>query len=406
MVYKIINLKIKKSHKQNLLNLFYGKLMEKILMILLLPFLFAGVLQAQNEEKKITFIVKPDVQPVDTSIFITGNHAAVGNWNPSAIPMTKQNDGTWRIEIQIQKGFKLEYKFTKGSWGAEAVYNNGTVPPNHIVTVEEDTAVEIKIENWKDSFQKTAKLQITGRVKYIKNIEFEGISKRDIIIWLPPSYDKNKKKKYPVLYMHDGQNIIDPLTSTFGTDWQVDETADSLIRQNRMKEIIIVGIYNTRNRTSEYSHNDTGRAYMNFIVKKLKPMIDSEYRTLSDRKNTAVMGSSMGGLISLMLAWEHPDVFSMAGCLSPAFKIDRFNYLPYIENFKGKKKKIKLYIDNGGVGLEKRLQPGITETIELLNKKGYRTGKEIMWYLDENAEHNEAAWASRVWRALLFMFGK
>lgn len=378
--------------------------MEKLLLVLLLPFLFAGIISAQDDVKKITFIVTPEVQPADTSIYITGNHPSIGGWNPTAAPLIKQNDGTWMIEIKLPMNYQLEYKFTKGSWSTEAVNRKGAVPPNNLLTVLEDTAINITIENWKDSFRKPDNLQITGEVEYIRNVEGEGINPRDVIIWLPPSYHKSRKK-YPVLYMHDGQNIVDPLTSSFGTDWQVDETADSLIKQKRMKEIIIVGIYNTRSRSNEYSYTDSGYAYMNFIVNKLKPMIDSKYRTLKDRKNTATMGSSMGGLISLMLVWEHSKTFSMAGCLSPAVKIDRLNYLPYIEKYKGKKKDIKIYFDNGGIGLEKALQPGLTEAIELLNQKGYRTGKEIMWYLDENAEHNEAAWAARLWRPLLFMFG-
>ena len=92
--------------------------------------------------------------------------------------------------------------------------------------------------------------------------------------------------------MHDGQNIFDPETSFSGVDWQVDETADSLILQGKMKEIIIVGIYNTIDRSAEYSDSDTGYAYMNFILDRLKPFIDLKFRTLRDRNNTATMGSS------------------------------------------------------------------------------------------------------------------
>lgn len=380
--------------------------MEKLLFIFIISIVLAAITSGQGKERNIRFIVSPMVQPVDTAVYITGNHPALGAWNPSAVPMRKQKDGKWIIELKIEEGYKLEYKFTKGSWGSEAVNSTGATPPNYRLSIFKDTTIEITIDNWKNSFAYSSPLQVTGQVKYFRNVEGQGIKPRDVVVWLPPDYDKNKKKKYPVLYMHDGQNIVDPKTASFGVDWQVDETADSLIKQNRIKEIIIVGIYNTKDRTPEYSYSEKGYAYMDFIIKKLKPMIDSNFRTLKDRQNTATMGSSMGGLISLMLIWEHTDVFSMAGCLSPAFKIDQFNYLPYIEKYKGKKKNIKLYIDNGGKGLEKALLPGIKETLNLLNKKGYKTGKEILWFYDEYAEHNEAAWANRVWKPLLFMFGK
>jgi predicted alpha/beta superfamily hydrolase len=380
--------------------------METLLISLFLVGALYNFSIAQNKEKVITFIVHPLVQPKDSSIYITGSSPKLGNWDPALTPLVKQKDGSWEIAIPFSEGERLEFKFTKGSWAAEAVGANGAVPQNHSLTVVNDSTFEITIDNWKNDFHPRSLSGIFGKVVYFNNLEGKGIRPRNIIVWLPPNYDINKKKRYPVLYMHDGQNIIDPATSTFGVDWQIDETADSLIKQNKIKEIIIVGIYNTKDRNAEYSYGDMGHAYMDFIVDKLKPFIDSEFRTLPGRNNTAVMGSSMGGLISLELAWEHPEVFSAAGCLSPAFKIQELNYLPFIEKYKGAKKKIKLYIDDGGIGLDAELLPGIKKTIEALNKKGYKTGKDIEWFYDPAAEHNEGAWAKRVWRPLVFMFGK
>ncbi|MBI3195653.1 MAG: histidine kinase, partial [Ignavibacteriae bacterium] len=135
----------------------------------------------------------------------------------------------------------------------------------------------------------------------------------------------------------------------------------------------------------------------------LKPMIDNEYRTLSDRENTGVMGSSMGGLASFLLVWNYPEVFSMAGCLSPAFPEETIDET---EQYIGHEKNIRLYIDNGGVGLEKELQIGCDLMLPVLRKKGFVDGKNLEWFLDEKAEHNERAWAARLWRPLMFMFGK
>ena len=140
---------------------------------------------------------------------------------------------------------------------------------------------------------------------------------RNVIIWLPPGYNKlrNVQKKYPVLYMHDGQNLIDPKTSFAGKDWRVDETAVKLSKAKRMSEIIVVGIYNTSDRLAEYSDSEKGDRYLNFIIDELKPFIDNNYRTIPQREHTAIMGSSMGGLISFIAGWKYYDVFSMAGCM-------------------------------------------------------------------------------------------
>jgi predicted alpha/beta superfamily hydrolase len=203
--------------------------------------------------------------------------------------------------------------------------------------------------------------------------------------------------------MHDGQNIIDPSTSFIGYDWHVDDIADSLIKAGRLNEFIVVGIYNTQDRRVEYGNTEQGSAYMSFIVKQLKPFIDSTYRTLPDRENTATMGSSMGGLISFLLVWNYPEVFSKAGCMSPAFF---GGIIDSVKGYEGSDKKISLYLDNGGKGLEQDLLPGCEEMLKALKKTGFVEGKNLIWYYDPNAEHNERAWAERLWRPLIFMFGK
>jgi predicted alpha/beta superfamily hydrolase len=263
----------------------------------------------------------------------------------------------------------------------------------------------IKVNLWADKFKRMVEGQITGIVKYHLNITADKIKPRSVIVWLPPFYFLETGKRYPVLYMHDGQNIFDPRTSAFKIDWQLDETADSLIRTKLIEEIIIVGIYNTPDRRSEYSENDTGYAYMDFIVDSLKPFIDKNYRTLPDAENTATGGSSMGGLISFMLTWEYSNVFSKAICMSPAFKYKRFDFVDNVSQYNEKKKRIKFYIYNGGDETDSTLQAGIDEMLFTLKEKGFDEDNDIYWLKDENALHCESAWAKRVWSALIFMFG-
>jgi predicted alpha/beta superfamily hydrolase len=367
---------------------------------------FSIIISAQ--EVRVTFEVA-NGKPDDTSsVFITGNESKLGDWDPSIVKLNKGEDNIWSVTLSFPQGTKLEYKFTLGSWSKEALNNKGEVQGNLRLTVFRDTIVHATINNWGQSLSSVVsfKGQITGTVKYHRNFKTEGLSPRDIIVWLPPSYKKDESKRYPVLYAHDGQNLFDPSTSSFGTDWQLDETADSLIKQDKIDEIIIVGIYCTRDRMREYAPGDFGTLYMDFIVKQLKPFVDKTYRTLPDRENTATMGSSAGGLISFMLLWVHNDIFSKAACMSPAFKISHLDYIAPVLNYAGNRKDIKVYIDCGGVGLDSLLQPGSEMMISTLKGKGYVEGKDYSWFYDRPGEHNEQNWARRVWRPLEFIYGK
>ena len=244
--------------------------------------------------------------------------------------------------------------------------------------------------------------KIIGDIRFYKNFHSDFLDyDRDIFVWLPPSYSAAPQKRYAVLYMHDGQNLMDPTTSFIGADWQVDETVSRLIRNGRLKEIIIVGIYNTKDRLEEYSDSEKGRNYMKFLVEELKPFIDSNYRTIPDARNSAVMGSSMGGLISLLIVWKYPGVFSMAGCMSSSFYYDNEKIFKTIGDSGKPKSGIKIYIDHGEDGLERG-----QKMFALLTGMGFLIGTNIDYFYSPGAEHNEAAWAERLERPLLFFFGK
>lgn len=369
-----------------------------------------GLLLACNSpesrlQKRVTFRVMPQVIPDSEAVYIAGNHPQLGLWRPDTVRLAQQADSSWSRTFEFHAGVRLEYKITRGSWQNEAVNAEGIVLPNAILEVTHDTTVTIEVATWKD-FKHQVEGQITGTVAYHRQMPGEGIRPRDIVVWLPPSYANAPEKRYPVLYMHDGQNVFDPRTSYLGVDWQVDEVADSLIRAGEMEEIIIVGVNNSDDRRAEYSDTEKGRAYMKFLIEKLKPFIDATYRTQPERQNTAVMGSSMGGLISFLLAWHHPEVFSQAACLSPAFIPPFGTAVKMVENDDGPMKNIRLYLDNGGVALDSMLQAGCDQMLHALKQKGFSLGDNLYWFHDKHAEHSERAWAARVWRPLLFMFKK
>jgi len=369
-------------------------------------------LQAQNEPViRLTFILTSPDLPSDTSVYITGNLEELGSWNPGKVKMQPKGDHTWTKEITITRPQSIEYKYTLGTWEHEGADANGVHLSNFVVNVSEDMTVKDSVPFWSHGERKRVNYgQITGTVRYHRALKGAGIKDRDLVVWLPPDYEADLTRRYPVIYMHDGQNIFDPVTSSFGTDWSVDETADDLIKKKSIEPVIVVGIYNTSDRMKEYTPGDKGTAYMDFVVKTVKPLIDSTYRTKADRKNTIVGGSSAGGIMSFMLVWEHPDVFSKAICMSPAFRNPvasaGWNYVKFVQRTNGKKNDVFFYIDNGGIGLESQLQPGIDEMILALKAKGYAEGKDFVFVRDPAAKHFESDWARRFPRALMLVLGR
>ncbi len=389
-----------------LFNIFHNKnisIMRKITLTLLVSTFLSLVTYSQI---KVTFKVYTNSVKENESVFITGNHSELGEWIPNKVVLQKTDSSLWTKTFLFDEGEFLEFKFTKGDWNKEALTDDKTVPANYKLTVIEDTTLTFRINYWKDEYKINIPDTITGRYVHIKNFDASEIQDRDIIIWLPPDYDSTNHKRYPVLYMHDGQNVFNPATSTLGFDWRIDEIADSLISLGGIPSLIVVGIYNSGRRFYEYSNTDEGEKYMRFIVNELKPFIDKNFNTLSDRDNTFVGGSSMGGLISFMLGWEYPEIFSRMLCISPAFKIRNVDYVSVVKKYSGQKKPLKVYIDNGGVGLEAELQSGIDEMLKVLSDKGYKLNEDIVWIKDEEAEHNEIAWSKRAPKFLKFLFDK
>lgn len=372
-----------------------------VCVFILISFFTRTTAQQNSEAKEVTVtfsLSSPDLADT-TKVFIAGSHPELGYWNPSKVMLQNQGNHTWTKKIIVKAPTSLEYKFTLGSWERQAADANGNEYHNFDLSVKSDTTIHHSIYFWtKGKSEKVIDGKITGTVTYHKQITGVGILPRDIIVWLPPDY-KESKKRYPVVYMHDGQNIFDPATSSFGVDWKIDESADSLIRNKITKPFIVVGIYNTSDRTKEYTPGEKGEAYMKFVVNKVKPLIDSAYRTKSDRKNTIVGGSSAGGIISFMLVWQYSNVFSKAICMSPAFKIEDIDYVKTVLESK-EKRSCFFYIDNGGIGLESRLQPGIDEMMAALKQKGYREGKDYFYYIDQKAKHFESDWAKRFPKAI------
>ncbi|MDV7137366.1 alpha/beta hydrolase-fold protein [Maribacter sp. TH_r10] len=283
---------------------------------------------------------------------------------------------------------------------------------------------------------------VHGKIERIENFESKYITPRNVDIWMPEGYSPSKK--YSVLYMHDGQMLFDPESSWNKQAWNVDDVASKLFESHKIEKFIVVGIWNGgETRHSDYfpqkpfellsnSQRDTVNAqlksshvpitntfrpqsdnYLKFIVKELKPYIDKTYSVYSNKENTYVMGSSMGGLISMYAICEYPKVFGGAACLSThwpgTFTLDN-NPIPdafitYLNKNLPNPKSHKIYFDCGDETLDK-LYPEIQKKVDqLMVEKGYNEDNWITKYFP-GENHSENAWSKRLHIPLGFLFKK
>jgi len=217
-------------------------------------------------------------------------------------------------------------------------------------------------------------------------------------IYHPPGYFENTLKRYPVLYMHDGQNLFFPWEAFLGSEWRVDETMELLDAMNVIDKTLVVGVH-PYDRMVEYTQPGY-ETYGRFLVEELKPRIDANYRTLDGPRNTAIMGSSLGGVVSLYLAWQWPEVFGKAACLSSTFTY-RDDLMARIAS--EPKRAIEIYLDSGWPGDNYEVTSSMRD---LLAKRGYQFGQDLLYFAFPEALHHEAYWAMRSHIPFQFFFGK
>jgi enterochelin esterase-like enzyme len=252
-----------------------------------------------------------------------------------------------------------------------------------------------------------------GRIELIENLATPDgkVGSRDVYVYLPPGYGANANERYPVVYLHDGQNCWDDPSEPFGHGgWSINLIADELIASKTIKPFIAVGIANTPDRLKEYGPDDDilsadSHAYLQFIIKTVKPLIDEKYRTRSGPQDTALMGSSMGGAISFQGALLMPEVFGSAACLSTAFLFKDSHDKGYAELVEQRgKQPVRLYLDSGTAGKHQDGAPATRAMVELLTKTGWKPGIDLEHFEAKGADHNERAWRARVDRPLRFLF--
>jgi predicted alpha/beta superfamily hydrolase len=234
---------------------------------------------------------------------------------------------------------------------------------------------------------------------------------RTITVYLPPQYAEDPNRRFPVLYLHDGQNLFDPRTSYIpNRTWRAGATADELTYANRIEPIILVGVANTGlRRMAEYTPTrdfhmggGEGRRYGRLLIEELKPFIDATYRTIPNPENTGLGGSSLGGLITLFLGLEHPNVFTRLAVLSPSIWWDHRSILTFVADAQPKPP-LKIWLDIGTAEGQRHVRD--TELLaRLLIKEGWQSGVDLAFHKAEGGVHDEDAWAARFDQVLSFLF--
>jgi predicted alpha/beta superfamily hydrolase len=258
---------------------------------------------------------------------------------------------------------------------------------------------------------------LTGNIHRHANFPSKILrNRRDVLVYLPPGYRQASTRRYPVLYLHDGQNVFDAATSFAGVEWGVDETAQELIRRKLIEPLIIVAIANTgEDRIHEYAPTPARidppkrkrskgqlRNYGRFLIEELKPFIDRKYRTRREAQFTALGGSSLGGLATLVLGLWFPNYFSRLAVMSPSIWWDDCLIYKIVDALdETAKPPLKIWLDTG------TQEPGWERARVLrdrLVEKGWRLHDDLHYLEVEGADHSEGAWGARIDPVLRFLF--
>jgi len=377
-----------------------------------------------------TAIIRVRVPEGTGTVYLAGSLPDLGPWRADGRAMT--GDGRERtVRVTAPPGTTFEYKFSLGAWDREALGPTGAVPANHRLILDRDTTVvhevtafggrrdpAVYLADWRGS-------GVQGRLVYWTDVASAYLGPtRHVEIWLPPGYDDAPATRFPVLYMHDGQNLFDPRIANTGVDWGVDEAVVRLTQQGVIRPVIVVGVWNSAERTPEYSPWHRAPQYARFLIEELMPRVNAEFRTLTGPENTAVMGSSMGGLLSYYLVTNHPGVFGSCGCLSTAFVLSDAlvaenrrggvttgtpDTTPYIlrdiEQGLRVPRGVRYWFDYGTRGIDARFGPTHDAVRAWLLGQGLVEGRDFVVRRYEGADHNEAAWRARLDDPLTFLFG-
>ncbi|MHC1776454.1 MAG: alpha/beta hydrolase-fold protein [Lentimicrobium sp.] len=379
------------------------KIRNLMLLLCILTLIPAVIVKAQ-----VTFVVEnlPATTPPGDNLYIAGDFTG---WDPGAAAyvMHKNEQDKWNITLPARpEGTVLKFKFTRGSWETVEKGAAGEEIADRTFTFGNGSTISVTILNWADDGGGPVSTAAVNVSVMDENFFIPQLGRsRRIWLYLPPAYETSGIS-YPVMYMHDGQNLFDVFTAYSG-EWEVDEALNDLASQGHSVPIVVGIDHGGTNRIGEYtpwSNPDYGGGegdlYIRFIVETLKPYIDQHYRTLPDRSNTALMGSSLGGLISHYGALKYQEVFSKAGIFSPSYWFSDSVWAYTMAQ--GRQHSMRLYQLCGT--LEGSNTVGnLLRMNDTLIKAGF-SQEEIFNKVVAGGQHNEALWRNNFAEAYLWLF--
>ncbi len=381
-----------------------------------LAFAFAAALAGalscggSTEKAQVTFSVTvPADTPVDATVWISGNLPELGAWSGAGLALTKGTDGKHAVAVPLSPGAALQFKFTLGGWSTVEVAADGSDIGNHTHTVAASARLEFSVLRWAHPY--VCQPTLTGTIKKHAQVSpgTIAVKARDLIVYLPPGYAADTGARYPVLYLHDGQNTMDACTA-FAGEWHADETAEALIGQGKVAPLILVGLYNTSDRIPDYTEVADPRYgggnadnYGRYLAEVVKPLIDSTYRTRPEAQYTGVAGSSLGGLVSMYFGLTRSATFTRIGVLSPSVWWANSDIVTRVNSL-ASKPALRIWEDIGTAEDSGDALAGARALHDALKAKGWADGADLRYFEDPGAQHNEAAWSGRFGAVLQFLY--
>lgn len=356
---------------------------------------------------KIRFEILPPIDRPGQPVFITGNTAALGNWQPEGGLRLAWNPPFHTGVIEAETGAHLEYKIVRGSWEKEAVDAYGDVPGNIVHEVWLDGTRHHTVADWKDRYRG----RLTGERLYSRVLAGE----RELLIWLPQSYATEPGRRFPLIVLHDGRNVFDPATSVVrGVDWAADEWVNLLSRHGTMTEAIVVGVChpegfseeNVTWRDVDLSPELGARAYAEFIATELLVHMDTHYRTQAEPAARLLGGAGLGGAATLLTGLQHPGVFGKLICLSTSFADlsqsapENATLLSAIASLPEWPRNTRMYFDYGTKGADVGCAPFHDRLETILREKNCENGRDFFLRRIEGGSHDEISWRWRFGTAL------
>ena len=369
-------------------------------------------LQSALAQSVLKITAVPAATPATDTLFVAGSF---NGWNPHALDyrLTKNADGSYQVLLPAGLG-AVEYKFTRGSWAKSETGADGQPRPNRKADLSNATEISHQVLGWTVTGPAAPKKHTASPQVHVLSESFampQLSRSRRVLLYLPAEYTQKTTRRYPVLYLHDGQNVFDEATS-FSGEVGVDETLDRLRAAGQDPgSCIVVAVDNDpQHRADEYipwrnaeiKGGGQGGAYVDFLAQTLKPYVDSHYRTLPEAAHTGIAGSSLGGLISVYAALKYPRVFGRIGVFSPAFWVCNDSLRTYAKTHRAART-ARFYFVCGPKESETML-PLMAAWRDELRAEGVPTAN-LSFHAPADGEHREWFWQREFPAAYRFLFG-